>query len=93
MLDKLQKSVGDILEFPPEVTGDGAKITITGRREILVEKFEEVLTIEPDHIRLRTADGELSFHGKRFMLKTLLPTELRIGGELDSLVFEQGGKG
>lgn len=93
MLDKLQKSVGDVLEFPPEVIGDGPKITVTGRNEILVEKFAEVLTIGPDQIRLRTAEGELAFYGKGFILKSLLPTELRIGGELDSLTFEAGGKG
>lgn len=87
MFEKLQKNVGDVLEFPPEVTGDGPKITITGRQEIVVEKFQEVIAFSEEEIRLQTAEGELAFYGKGFVLKTLLSAEIRIAGELVSLAF------
>ncbi|HUS87904.1 MAG TPA: sporulation protein, partial [Desulfosporosinus sp.] len=43
MFKKFQTSVGDILDFPPDVVGEGPKITITGRRQILVENYVSIV--------------------------------------------------
>ncbi|MHB8125629.1 MAG: YabP/YqfC family sporulation protein [Desulfitobacteriaceae bacterium] len=90
MFDKLQKSVGNVLELPPDVMGDGPKISINGRHQLAVENFHSVLTFSEDEIRLQTSEGELCFTGKGFVLKTILSTEIRIEGELSSLTFGGG---
>lgn len=90
MLEKLQKSVGDVLDFPPDVVGEGPKITITGRGQVLVENFLSILTFTEEEIRLETAAGEICFTGQTLMLTTILPTELRIEGILSSLTFGGG---
>lgn len=92
MFDKLQKSVSNVLELPPDALGDGPKICITGRQQLAVENFQSVLAFSEEEIRLLTSEGELSFTGKGFVLKKILPTEMQIEGELSSLTFE-GGKG
>ncbi len=92
MLEKLQKSAVNILELPPDALGEGHKISINGRQYIVVENFESVLTFSEQEICLQTSEGELCFLGTGFVLKTILPTEIRIEGKLSSLTFK-GGQG
>jgi sporulation protein YqfC len=92
MFDKLSKNVGEVLDFPPDVVGNGPRITITGRHEILVENYLEIIEFTEEEIRLDTTEGELVFAGKEFVLKTVLATELRIGGELSSLTYKGGSE-
>jgi len=89
MFRKIQTSVGDILDFPPDVVGEGPKITITGRRQILVENYVNIVNFSEEEIRLETAEGDVCFGGKGLVLKVILSTELRIEGELSSLSFEK----
>lgn len=93
MFDKLSKNVGEALDFPPDVAGNGPKITITGRHEVLVENYLEIVEFSSEEICLSTLEGELYFTGRGFVLKTVLSTELRIEGELDSLAFRGGSEG
>ena len=88
MFKKLQTSVGDILDFPADVVGEGPKITITGRRQILVENYIRIVDFSTEEIRLETAEGDVCFGGKELMLKVILSTELRIEGELSSVSFQ-----
>lgn len=90
MFKKIQTSVGDILDFPPDVAGEGPKITIIGRRQILVENYISIVNFSDKEIRLETADGDVCFGGEGLVLKVLLPTELRIEGEISSLSYEGG---
>lgn len=91
MFKKLQTSVGEILDFPPDVVGEGPKITINGRRQILVENYTSIVNFSEEEIRLETAEGDVCFQGKGLMLKVILATELCIEGELICLSFG-GGK-
>ncbi|AHF07853.1 YabP/YqfC family sporulation protein [Desulfitobacterium metallireducens] len=93
MFDKLSKNVGEALDFPPDVAGNGPKITITGRQEVLVENYQDIVEFTTEEIRLSTLEGELCLTGRGFILKTVLATELRIEGELDSLTFQGGSEG
>ena len=90
MFKKIQTSVSDILDFPPDVAGEGPKITITGRQQVMVENYVSIVNFSDKEIRLETAEGDVCFSGKGLVLKVLLPTELRIEGEISSLSFEGG---
>ncbi|HBV88122.1 MAG TPA: sporulation protein [Desulfosporosinus sp.] len=90
MFKKLQTSVGEVLDFPPDVVGEGPKITIIGRRQITVENYMSIVNFSEEEIRLETADGDIFFRGKGFMLKVILASELQIEGELTSFSFGGG---
>ncbi|MGI6119202.1 MAG: YabP/YqfC family sporulation protein [Desulfosporosinus sp.] len=87
MFKKLQTSIGDILDLPPDVVGEGPKITIIGRQQILVENYLSVVNFSEEEIRLATLEGDICFRGKGLELKVILPTELQIEGELSFLTF------
>jgi sporulation protein YqfC len=84
---KLQTNVGDILDFPADVAGEGPKITITGRRQVLIENFISILNFSEEEIRLETAEGDVCLYGKGFVLKVMLAKELSIEGELSSVSY------
>ncbi|AFQ45825.1 YabP/YqfC family sporulation protein [Desulfosporosinus meridiei] len=90
MFKKIQTSVGEVLDFPPDVVGEGPKITITGKRQIMVENYISILNFSEEEIRLETAEGDIFFRGKGLMLKVILATELQIEGELSSFWFDGG---
>ena len=90
MIKKIQTSVGEVLDFPPDVVGEGPKITITGRKQIVVENYLSILNFTEEEIRLETAEGDIYFRGKGLMLKVILATELQIEGELTSFSFGGG---
>jgi len=90
MFKKLQASVGNILDFPSDVVAEGPKITIIGRHQIMVENYVSIVSFSEEEIRLETAEGEVCFGGKDLVLRVILPTELRIEGELSSLSFQGG---
>lgn len=93
MFNKLQKGVGEVLEFPPDVMGNGPKITLHGCRRVLVESYLEITVFSDTEIRLQTEEGEVCLTGKNFVLHTVLPTQLEIEGELHLLTFSEGGQG
>ena len=87
MFGKLQKTVGEALEFPPDAVGDGPKITVSGRSQVIVENYHAIINFTGEEIVLDTSEGELFINGKGLILKTILPTELKIEGELSALGY------
>lgn len=92
MFKKIQASVSDILDFPADVAGEGPKITIIGKLQILIENYISIINFSDQEIRLETAEGDVFITGRGLVLKVLLPTELRIEGEVLSVAFEGGLK-
>ena len=90
MFKKLQKHAGEILEFPSDVLDNGPKITIVGRSEMTIEYFQEVILFSDDEIILKTPEGKLAIRGKKFVLTTVLPTEIKLKGRISQVTFEEG---
>lgn len=88
MFEKLQKNIGEALDLPADVLGDSPKITIVGRQEIIVENYQEIIMFTEGEICLDTAEGLLRLYGQNFLLKSILPAELKIEGELKSLAYD-----
>ncbi len=91
MFNKIQKSVEEMLEFPPDVLGDEPKITLHGNRRILIENFSEIKSFSETEIEVETTAGIIRLSGLSFILRTILPTELEIEGTVLSLEFDKGG--
>lgn len=92
MFKKIQTSVGEVLDFPPDAVGEGPKITISGRGQVLIENYYSIVNFSENEIRLETAEGDVYVRGKGLVLKVILSTELRIEGKLSSLTFETEGE-
>ncbi len=89
MFKKLQKHVGEALEFSSDILDSGPRITIMGRSEVMVEYFQEVIQFSDEEIALKTPVGKIVIRGKDFVLTTVLQTEIHIKGSLLQLSFEE----
>lgn len=89
MFKKLQKHVGEVLEFSSDILDNGPRITIMGRSEIIIEYFQEVIQFSDEEIALKTPVGNLVIRGKGLVLTTVLQTEIHIKGTLLQLFFEE----
>lgn len=89
MFKKLQKQAGEVLEFPPDVLDKGPRVTIMGRNEMTVEYFQEVIYFSDEEIILKIPSGKLCIRGSKFVLTTVLPTELHLKGQIFGLSFEE----
>lgn len=92
MFRKINKSAGEVLEFPSDVLGEGPKITIIGRTEAIIEYYQEVIQFSNEEIVLKTSEGRLLLQGQDFVLTTVLPKELHIKGSLSFLQFLEEGR-
>lgn len=92
MFNRITKGVGDVLEFPPDVTGEGPRITMMGREQVIVESYQSILHFGEDEIRVETAVGVLCITGRQLVLGVILPTELKISGIVAGISFEGGAK-
>jgi len=90
MFQQLQKGVRDALDFSEDVLGNCPRICIVGREDIIIENFIEIITFTGEEIRLDTGVGEMCLTGEGFILRTLLPTEMRVEGRMSALVFRGG---
>ncbi|MGI5901676.1 MAG: YabP/YqfC family sporulation protein [Desulfitobacteriia bacterium] len=90
MFKKLQKQAGEILEFPSDILGQGPKITIIGRSEMIVEHYKEVIHFGAEEIILSTAEGNVVIKGRELVILTVLPTEINLKGRLLQVSFEEG---
>lgn len=91
MFKKIQTSMSEVLDFPPDAVGEGPKITISGRGQVLVENYDSIVNFSETEIRLETAEGDVYVRGSELVLTAILSTELRIEGKLSSLTFGDGG--
>ena len=67
------------------------KITMTGRREILLTGVEDVISFDEQEILLQTSDGMLSIEGEELHVKrlSLERAELDVEGRVTSLVYSE----
>lgn len=92
MFHQFQRNLGEVLDLPPDVLGDSPKITIFGRRQVVVENYRGIMFFSEEEVILETSDGELCLRGQGLALQAVLLTEIRISGELSSVAYQGGSK-
>ena len=80
--------LADRLELPGEALGD-VKLSVTGRRQALVENHRGLLTCTEEMISVRTGRGTLSLIGAELRIQAMNQRELLILGRLDRAEWEE----
>lgn len=68
------------LEWVSEVSGRVARATAVGSRRILIENHTGIQEYTGEHVRLSTANGPLSIHGRDLTLCEVRPNALIVHG-------------
>ncbi|MEE6450350.1 MULTISPECIES: sporulation protein YqfC [Bacillaceae] len=75
------------MDLPPDVLLELPRITMLGQLHIYIENHRGLLVYSDNELRLLMKQGQLLIKGKDFVLKTMLPEEILLEGEIEHVYF------
>lgn len=79
--------MADFLEIPRDLVMDIPKLTLIGRNELYIENHRGIIEFQADLLRINLSRGFIEIQGNNLEIKTLLPEELFLIGEINTIVF------
>ena len=79
--------------FPSEVTGNAARITVTGTQSVQVEQHRGLVCYRAEEAAFRTADGMVRITGQQLDLRAYTAEEAMVTGVFECLSFSGNGGG
>ena len=83
------------MDLPQDVMMDLPRVTMIGQIHIYIENHRGLLAFTDKELRLLLKQGQLLIKGKAFVIKTILPEEILLEGQIDQVIFineNHGGK-
>lgn len=74
--------LSDILEVPKDAVLGEAIITLTGKREALIENYKGIIEYNDEHIKILTKNGVIIFRGRNFNITYLTNEEIKVTGSI-----------
>ena len=92
--EQLKKWIIQRMDLPEDTMLDLPRITMVGQLHIYIENHRGVLRFSSSECRLLLQHGQLLIEGKQFVIKTILPEEILLEGEITQVRFldERGQK-
>ncbi|NLO21419.1 MAG: sporulation protein YqfC [Syntrophomonadaceae bacterium] len=85
--DTFNRVMADFLEIPRDLVMDIPKLTLIGRNELYIENHRGIIEFRIDLLRINLSRGFIEIQGSNLEIKTLLPEELFLIGEINTIVF------
>ena len=84
----LTNTVAKRLELPKDLVFKAAIVTITGRKEVLIENYKGILNLDETAVFIQTTNGRLSVKGAGLSVEYFTNEEMKISGRIDSVQYE-----
>lgn len=84
---KMRRTMADVLEIPGEIALDLPKIILVGNVQVVIENHRGIVEYTTESVRVVVPAGEVAVRGRELILRNILPDELCIEGEIESLSF------
>jgi sporulation protein YqfC len=65
-----------------------AIITVTGRRELVLENYKGILSYEEDQIQIQTREGKVCVSGKGLRVAYYTDEEMKLTGRIHQISYE-----
>jgi len=75
------------LELPKEIMLDLPLITITGRNNLSIENYKNIIEYSQKKIRISTTAGVISIEGTKLLLKELTKNSVIVTGKISNFKF------
>ena len=86
MLD-LKEKLSTSLSLPKEITLDLPVLMITGRKELNIENYKNLIEFTDKLIRIRTKDSIITIEGSGLMLKQITTENILINGQISGILY------
>ncbi len=87
-LFKFREQVTQQLELPRDLVLGDALVTITGRRELLIENYKGILIYEDSFIKIQAKNCQISICGNHLMIEYYTNEEMKISGYFQQILYE-----
>lgn len=84
----IKEKMADLIEIPKEIVLNYPKMTVTGKKEIVVENVIGIIEFTDKLIRLSTETHILKISGYKLIIKNLSADGIEITGEIVNIEFE-----
>ncbi|WP_071460171.1 sporulation protein YqfC [Bacillus massilinigeriensis] len=75
------------MDLPQDVMMDLPRITMIGQIHIYIENHRGLLAFSDRELRLLLKQGQLLVKGKAFVIKTIMPEEILLEGQIDQVTY------
>ncbi len=85
--EAFNRVMADFLEIPKDLVMDIPKLTMVGRNELYIENHRGIIEYRVDMLRINLSRGFIEIQGNNLEIKTLMPEELFLIGEVHAVIF------
>ena len=85
--EQLTRQLTKSLELPEDLMLGASIVTVTGRRDLAIENYDEILEYRQDKIRLLLKNGQLEITGRDLKIDYYTNDDMKITGQVDKLEY------
>ena len=82
---RVKEKMTDFLALPKEITLDLPLIMATGREEINIENYKNLIEFTDTKIRIHTSAGMLTIEGQRLKLNQITTENILVTGKINGI--------
>ncbi len=86
--NQIREKMINNLELPKDLMLGAAILTVTGRREVLIENYKGILIYEDSFIKIQTKNCRILISGIHLSIDYYTNEEMKITGLIDSIQYE-----
>lgn len=76
------------LELPKDLMYGASIVTITGRREVLIENYKGILEYNEEYIRVQAKNVKITIFGKQLTIEYYTNEDMKVVGYIKSIEYE-----
>ncbi|MCL2456547.1 MAG: sporulation protein YqfC [Defluviitaleaceae bacterium] len=84
---KIKERAANFFSLPKEVALDLPLLTATGRNEIVIENYKNLLEFTETKIRVHTRDGTMTIEGERLKLRQITTENVLVCGKISGIKY------
>lgn len=84
----IEKYMTETLKMPKDLVYGDVLIQVTGRHEVFIENYKNIIEYTDGSIKLKTKSGKLLITGKRLRIEYYTGDEMKITGYLSDFKYE-----
>ena len=85
---KIREQVIEQLELPKDFLLGEAIVTVTGRRELLIENYKGILNYEDSFIKIQAKNCRIVITGRKLSIDYYTNEEMKISGFFEQVQYE-----
>lgn len=87
-MKSVKENMVETLELPKDLMYGASIVTITGRREVLIENYKGIIEYTEEYIKIQTKNAKLTVYGKRLNIEYYTNEDMKVVGFIKSIEFE-----